>query len=84
MKAWKDVIEERLRQIHDEGWELTHDDQYTEGQLALAAACYALEDMEYWPWVDAWWKPTHRRGNLVKAAALLIAEIERLDRYGNT
>ncbi|TIX02024.1 MAG: hypothetical protein E5V57_22955 [Mesorhizobium sp.] len=33
-----------------------------------------------WPWDLAWWKPTDRRRNLVKAAALILAEIERLDR----
>ena len=35
---------------------------------------------DYWPWQMEWWKPTSARRNLVKAAALLIAEIERLDR----
>lgn len=33
-----------------------------------------------WPWHKDWWKPTDQRRNLVKAAALLIADIERLDR----
>lgn len=33
-----------------------------------------------WPWDLAWWKPTDRRRNLVKAGALILAEIERLDR----
>jgi hypothetical protein len=33
-----------------------------------------------WPWASEWWKPTSRRRDLVKAAALIIAEIERLDR----
>ena len=35
---------------------------------------------EIWPWELKWWKPTDRRRDLVKAAALIIAEIERLDR----
>jgi hypothetical protein len=35
---------------------------------------------ELWPWDIKWWKPTGRRRDLVKAAALIIAEIERLDR----
>lgn len=36
---------------------------------------------ELWPnsWAG-WWKPKSRRADLVRAAALLIAEIERLDR----
>ncbi|MEQ9887625.1 hypothetical protein ABRP55_13850 [Pectobacterium zantedeschiae] len=33
-----------------------------------------------WPWLDCWWKPTSPRRDLVKAAALIIAEIERIDR----
>lgn len=34
-----------------------------------------------WPWNDQWWKPgTDRRRQLVKAGALILAEIERLDR----
>ena len=33
-----------------------------------------------WPWDEKWWKPKDPRRDLVRAAALLIAEIERLDR----
>ena len=33
-----------------------------------------------WPWDLRWWKPTDRRRDLVKAGALIVAEIERLDR----
>ncbi|WP_287360681.1 hypothetical protein [Mesorhizobium sp.] len=33
-----------------------------------------------WPWDLACWKPTDRRRNLVKAGALIAAEIDRLDR----
>ena len=34
-----------------------------------------------WPWADMWWKPSgDRRRDLVKAGALIVAEIERLDR----
>lgn len=33
-----------------------------------------------WPWSPEWWKPTNHRSDLVKAAALLLAEIERIDR----
>jgi hypothetical protein len=34
----------------------------------------------YGGWGWEWWKPTNRRRDLVKAGALIIAEIERLDR----
>jgi|HubBroStandDraft_4_1064222.scaffolds.fasta_scaffold06274_16 hypothetical protein len=33
-----------------------------------------------WPWADEWWKPKGPRRDLVRAAALIVAEIERLDR----
>ncbi len=36
----------------------------------------------YWPWDRHWRKPTTPRRELVKAAALILAEIERLDRAG--
>lgn len=112
-KASDDVLSERQRQIDAEDWTEEHDDQHTDGSLALAAACYARpldkqrtevrgEDYDgsggrgdcpvwrtehytvpkLWPksWAPSWWKPKNRRRDLVRAAALLIAEIERLDR----
>jgi hypothetical protein len=33
-----------------------------------------------WPWSREWWKPKDRRRDLIRAAALIVAEIERLDR----
>lgn len=33
-----------------------------------------------WPWPARFWKPKTRRRDLVRAAALIIAEIERMDR----
>jgi hypothetical protein len=84
-----DVLEERRRQIDEEGWTVEHDDQHSEGEIARAAASYALHDSGYpghaamqWPWDAKWWKPTDRRRNLVKAGALIVAEIDRLDRVG--
>lgn len=34
-----------------------------------------------WPWSREWWKPKDRRRDLIRAAALIVAEIERLDRH---
>lgn len=96
-QALRDVQDERARQISREGWKPEHDDQHTDGALAMAGASYALRTMTYdedsttqlvlrlrppsfWPFASHWWKPTTRRRDLVKAAALLLAEIERLDR----
>lgn len=93
-RAWSDVGGERDRQIALEGWTPAHDDRYVNGELVRAAICYAarssdvelvqLEETSIWPWDAAWWKPTDARRNLVKAAALLLAEIERLDRISDT
>lgn len=81
--AARDVLAERSRQIEAEGWTPEHDDQHKAGELAKAATCYASVyplAASYWPWDLKWWKPSDRRRNLVKAGALIIAEIERLDR----
>ncbi|HHX1453517.1 TPA: hypothetical protein ACU6JA_005629 [Salmonella enterica] len=82
-----DVIAERFRQQSVEGWTLEHDDQYGKSQLLWASSCYLLNTIQPfnripmdWPWDSSWWKPTNPRRDLVKACALIIAEIERRDR----
>lgn len=92
MPAIDDIAAERQRQIDAEGWTPEHDDEHTDGALAKAAACYAAPRMHAdpriatpigWPgdWDFKWWRPTDRRRDLVKAGALIVAEIERLDRH---
>ncbi|KVQ12031.1 hypothetical protein WJ99_13890 [Burkholderia ubonensis] len=84
--AVRDVLAERRRHVEQEGWTPEHDDQHTDGAMAHAAACYAYPELTAiaglrpWPWDTTWWKPSAPRRNLVKAVALGIAEIERLDR----
>lgn len=78
--AARDVLAERERQKSVEGWTPEHDDEHNDEQLALAAACYALGSPTFWPWENRWWKPKDRRRNLVRAGALILAEIERIDR----
>ena len=89
--ALRDVAAERRRQIEREGWTPEHDDGHDSCELAAAAACYAVcadsrqvaklnyDGARLWPgrWM---FKPKTYRANLVRAAALLLAEIERLDR----
>lgn len=108
------ITEERARQISDENWTADHDDDHEGGELARAAATYALPmkhrrmgnrkemrdaargcadpEMPYpvmvivpklWPWEAEWWRPTPNRvRELVKAGALIAAEIDRLQRAG--
>jgi len=76
-----EIAAERKRQIEGEGWTPGHDAEHIDGELARAAACYALGiKLAQWPWDAGWWKPKGRRRNLVRAGALIVAEIERIDR----
>ncbi len=84
-QAWLDVQAERRRQITAEGWTPEHDDLYCAAELPRAAAAYILngandEAPAIWPFVAKWWKPRDSRSNYVRAGALILAEIERLDR----
>lgn len=93
-KALASVQNERQRQITKSGYSFLHDDKHSNGELVYAAIAYALSpcDIEiqendksdflcynFWPFIEPIKKGTER-DNLVKAAALLIAEIERIDR----
>ena len=83
--AARDVLAERKRQVEVEGWTPAHDDAYLENELPRAASAYTLGGQyvsppAIWPWTGFWWKPRNARANYVRAGALLIAEIERLDR----
>lgn len=79
-KAINDVNLERQRQMGKEGWTYAHDDAHLNNELAKAASCYAVGNNVGWPWSLNWWKPKTYRENLVRSGALIIAEIERLDR----
>ncbi|XWO09021.1 hypothetical protein KCX57_08120 [Pseudomonas hunanensis] len=89
----REVLTERVRQIMVEGYTAEQDDQYTTGQLADAASAYAtwahFGSLPYaertdapalWPWAAEMWKPKSQRQMLIKAGALILAELERLDR----
>ena len=88
------VLAERIRQIQVHCFYPEQDEEYVNGDLAQAGACYAIEAAkqapetedamrlvpEAWPWMAASWRPHDQRRNLVKAGALILAEIDRLDR----
>lgn len=89
------IAEERGRQVVAEGWTVEHDDDHCAGELSAAADCYLLaakrrfEGLKVsttpptsWPWSIEWWKPSPDPvRNLVKAGALIAAEIDREERW---
>ena len=80
------IAAERQRQIHGEGWTPEHDADHDRGELADAAHCYLSIYCEVpsdagWPWEPTQWKPSDDPvHNLVRAGALIAAEIDRLQR----
>ena len=91
MSIIDEIAAERKRQIEVEKFSMENDDDCDQGEMARAAACYALFNSgaideqriaglwpQFWDW--GWWKPTTPRRDLIKAAALIVAEVERLDR----
>jgi len=88
-----DVLAERVRQVEAEGYDAGHDDAYHGGELEAAASGYAfaagrdwsdgaerIEKPSWFPWSLTFWKPESPRRALVKAGALILAAIARLDR----
>ncbi|HBP0026005.1 TPA: hypothetical protein L5G20_006462, partial [Pseudomonas aeruginosa] len=94
--AWLDVQAERRRQVEAEGWTPEHDDEHACDEIAAFACFYAMPpaardwDTSSTGYGDTLgeailpegWEPKtgDRRREMVKACALTLAEIERLDR----
>lgn len=59
------IAVERSRQIQTEGYDPAHDDKHVHGEIADAAACYAMTRRgrvevgieKLWRWGRQWWKP---------------------------
>jgi hypothetical protein len=100
VRACGDIAVERARQVTEENYSLAHDDAHTHAELARAAGSFVLlaaadsallpheirkAAANLWPFedVDLREKRSARR-MLVIAGALIIAEIERLDRRSKT
>lgn len=91
------IFDERNRQVLDEGFDEKHDSEHSQGELIQAAIAYALADSDnnvagmgqnteayaWFPWDMQDWKPSNRIHNLVKAGALIAAEIDRLQKLSN-
>lgn len=88
------ILRERVRQITGEGYEPESDQGHTGRELAWAAFCYvdrAVSDNPRnpeppppWPWGADTWKPSDPERMLVKAGALIAAEIDRIRKARDT
>lgn len=83
------TLEERQRQIHEEGFTAARDDQYTAGELNVAADCYSTAAFGQvkrlpnamrlpllgWPetWDKSWWKPSPDPKRNIIKAMALLA-----------
>lgn len=90
------IMGERMRQVGEEGWTPEHDDTHVRAELVDAAQEYLFvarttalspdfrpkgPPSPMWPWESDWYKPAADPiSNLVKAGALIAAEIDRLKR----
>lgn len=87
------IAAERTRQIEKLGWTGEHDDKHDKAELAEMAECYLLEAAEQagarivgtsafplWPFRDGWKPSDDPVRNLIKAGALIAAEIDRVVR----
>jgi len=89
MNGLKLISIERTRQIHVEGWTPEHDRQHRRAELIRVAICYAEQvidpcragvPVKFPPELSLnRWKPSDNPiRNLVKAGALIAAEIDRI------
>lgn len=87
------IVDERRRQVEEEGFDAEHDAAHRPGELLNAGISYAIRaeldggrsttpvmpPPARWPWRPEEWKPSDDPlQNLVRAAALIAAEIDRL------
>ncbi len=84
------IVEERRRQVEEEGYGPRHDGGLPRGDLITAALAYAqaalapgdahaVQDalLDWWPWATDAWRPTGDAvRDLVKAGALIAAAID--------
>lgn len=89
---WACILLERIKQT--EAFMFKYEGTFKEGELAAAAACYAMSHVKYdkpyhdpeqmpslWPWHANLWTPSKSaKQNLFIAGALILAELERLHR----
>jgi hypothetical protein len=88
------ILVERDYQYDELHYTDSHDDKHTRGELVQAAKLYISEYQDLvdglepqqeapltWPWDEDTWHPTDNKLKLlVKAGALIAAEIDRIER----
>ncbi len=87
------IAAERAAHTTREGWTTKHDDAHVNVEMGRASHRYLTHAINQagwrtghwgelmWPWASKWWKPSPDPiRNLVKAGALIAAEIDRLQR----
>jgi hypothetical protein len=79
--AIEEIYAERRYQADIAGCTLEHDDEHDNGEIGAAASAWAHPQQLVMAWGAALDKRSEtRRRQLIIAAALIVAEIERLDR----
>ena len=82
------IAAERAAQESREGYNPAHDDEHDDRSLLLAGITYAVLEAngdvgaaeQWWPWPLREFNPKDPMRNLVRAGALIAAEIDRLQR----
>jgi hypothetical protein len=81
------IVAERSRQIYGEHWTAEHDDAHVDGELALAACCYAAPRPLYIqrengrladPWPEGWLAEWDKRPRTIDDALVAPTAEERI------
>lgn len=89
MTALEMIAEKHRTNREHKGYTEHHDDQHVAGELADGAIAFIMQDLEgtsknakdWWPFEEETFEPSDDPiRNLVKAGALIVAEIERRQR----
>ena len=90
------IFDERKRQVDKEGYDRHHDDEHVDGELAMAAVCYAAPERVYrmvnnerfktfidpFPWDEEFDKRVYRGALVNNKDAELLKRIRMLEKAG--
>ena len=81
------IVEERIEQIENHGYDADHDDKHVNGEMLKLALYFITGDEDFYPY--GWVTPIKaevfkkdRINQLAIAGAMIAAEIDRLQRKG--